>query len=218
MKTAYPINTDVQAFLVASGFTVTAGQLAFMDEAAAAGQQIIERRCGRVFLGSGSNSTRYFDPPSTRSGRLRIDDLASLNTVTYQPSGQVTATTWTENTDFWVQPDNRAVKLLPITSLVLKQRWSQPLSTAYRRSVIVSGQWGYATLAAGFPEAVWTAMLAAGCLEVYEMIAQALTGGLLNWREADVQEDYGVEPLRRLKDSWEARTETVVRLYRRWEI
>ncbi len=61
-------------------------------------------------------------------------------------------------------------------------------------------------------------MLAAGCLAVYGSIAQALTGGLLGWKEADVQKDFGVEPLRRLKDSWEAQVDPVVSLYRRLRI
>lgn len=218
LKTAYPTATDVENFIEAGGITTTSGQQAFFASAALAGQQIIERRCGRVFLGSGANSTRYFEPPTTRSGRLYIEDLASLNTVTYQPEGQATATTWVLNEDFWLEPDNYAAHGLPITSLVLRQRWPQPLATCYRRSVIISGQWGFATLAAGFPDAVWFAMLAAGCLSVYGAIAQALTGGLLGWKEADVQKDYGVEPLRRLKDSWEAQVDPVVALYQRMRI
>jgi hypothetical protein len=218
MKTAYPTATDIENFIEAGGITTTAGQQAFFASAALAGKQIIEQRTGRVFLGDGTNTTRYYEPPTTRSGRLYIDDLASLSTVTYQPSGQATATSWTLNTDYWVEPDNYAAKGLPITSLILRQGWSQPLSGTYRRSVIVTGQWGYATLAAGFPDAVWLAMLAAGCVAVYGSIAQALTGGMLGWKEADVQEDYGVEPLKRLRDSWAGIVETTVPLYRRMRI
>lgn len=218
MKTAYPTATNVEDFIEASGITASAAQITFLDEAALSGKQIIERRTGRTFLGDGTNTTRYYQPPTTRSGRLRIEDLASISSVTYQPSGQTTATTWTANTDYWTEPDNYAARGEPITSLVLRQRWSQPLGTAYRRSIAVTGQWGYSTLAAGFPEAVWLAMIAAGLVDVWELFAQSISGGMLSWKEADVQEDYGVEPLKRLQTSWTDRVDRAVRLYRRWEI
>lgn len=217
-KTSYPTATNVEDFLEAGGVTTTAAQQAFFAAAALAGRQIVEMRCGRQFLGSGSNATRYFDAPTARSGRLRIDDLATLNTVTYQPAGQAVATTWTLNTDFWLEPDNYAVREVPITSLVLRSRWVSPLLATYRRSVIISGQWGYGTAALGFPDAVWFAMIAAGLLTQWEIFAQALTGGLLSWQEADVHEDYGVEPMKRLRSSWEDRVDQAVRLYHRAEI
>ena len=218
MKTAYPTATDVEAFIEASGITCTAAQTAFLDEAAARGQQVIEQRCGRVFLGSGNNSTRYFDPPTNRNGRLEIDDLASLNTVQYQPYGS-TAETLTLNTDFWTLPDNAAARSLPFTALQFRdRRWSGPITSSLRRSIIVSGQWNYGTLAAGFPEAVWLAMIAAGLTDMWEIFAQSISGGMLSWREADVQEDWGVEPLKRLRDAWETRANTTIRLYRRLRI
>lgn len=218
MKTAYPTATDVEDFIEASGITCTAAQTGFLDEAALAGKQLIERRCCRTFKGSGSNSTRYFQPPTSKRGILWLDeDLASLNTVQYQPEGS-TAQTLTLNTDFWVRPDNYSARLEPIQALEFRLRWSQPNGMGLRRSILVNGQWGYATAADGFPEAVWLAMIAGGLLQMWEIFAQSLTGGLLSWKEADVQEDYGVEPLKRLRDSWESRVETTVRLYKRAEI
>ena len=220
----YPDAGDVQTWLTAAGFTFStstasqASQMELFDAIARTGRQVFERRCGRTFLGTGSNSTRYFDPPTNRDGRLRIDDLASLNTVQYQPYGS-TAETLTLTTDFWTLPDNAADRSLPFTALQFRaRRWSGPITSSLRRSIIISGQWGMFTKATGLPEAVWSAMIAAGCLDLFGTLSQALTGGLLSWKEADVQEDYGVEPLNRLRASFEARVDTAVRLYRRWEI
>ena len=220
----YPDAGDVQLWLTAAGFTFStatasqASQMELFDAIARIGRQILEKRCGREFLGSGSNSTRYFDPPTNRDGRLRIDDLATLNTVQYQPYGS-TAQSLTLLTDFWTLPDNAGERDLPFTALQFRAlRWSQPITSSLRRSIIVSGQWGMFAKADGLPEAVWSAMIAAGCSELSGSLSQAVTGGLLSWKEADVQEDWGVEPLKRLRDAWETRANTTIRLYRRLRI
>ena len=220
----YPDAGDVQTWLTAAGFTFSAStasqasQMELFDAIARVGRQILEKRCGREFLGSGSNSTRYFDPPTNSDGRLRIDDLASLNTVQYQPYNS-TAQSLTLLSDYWTLPDNAGERDLPFTALQFRAlRWSGPISSSLRRSIIISGQWGMFTKATGIPEAVWSAMIAAGCSDLFGSLAQAVTGGLLSWKEADVQEDYGVEPWTRLKSSLDARVNTAVRLYRRWEM
>jgi hypothetical protein len=208
---AYPTADDVLAFLEGAGLTVSDALQDFLEDAAEAGQREFERRTGiKPFL-AGTAATRYLDPP-TRSRELVLPvPLAALTSVTYQPTGS-TATVYTLNTDYSAYPRNYAVEGVPITRLrFATNRWLDPLSIAFRGSLAILGQWGYATT---IPSDAWLAMCALGAMHLSPQLGQALRNGLVRWSEKDRSEQYE-EGLETLAAGWEMRVARAVNSYRR---
>jgi hypothetical protein len=203
-----------------------------LDWAIRAGIESFERACDRHFLagvdiennvlGTAGVETRFFDPPTVRSGRLWLGpfgDLATSPTVVYQPGGSLPLT-WAENTDYWVQPRNALARGRPITHLVIRHwpwsGWLAPLSAFAYNSVQVSAKWGYN--ATHIPDDAVQAMLAAGALQAIGNIEFLKFGATQSWRAADgTSVTRGPKPFAMLTDEWQARVAKAVGRYKRWE-
>lgn len=215
-KTAYPTSTDLDDALTDQGFTVGT-----IDTAAAIAAAVdeFERRTGRRYVVPGADATRYYDPPD--DGFLDLGaDLAVLTRVDYQPAGAV-AETLTQNTDYWLSPDNAGQPaeplILPWTGLRLARRWQQPLPADLHRSILVVGRWAYAT-STGFPEDVWLAMLQRGLWLVTGSMGNKISSGYREFQESGVTKNWGADPLQGSRMLWERNFELTVKRYRRRSI
>ena len=216
---AYPTGSDLKDYLEGAGLTVATALENILDGAATAGRQSLERAANRVFLADAADQTRTYDPPTDIESRLFIDDVASLTKVEYQPLN-ATVDLLTENEDFFTYPENAVLKGEPILWLEFRRRrWRSPHTVGLRRSIKVTGQFGYATKSGGgFPEDAFDAMLARAAWLRWGQVSLAATGGVLSWRQADVQVDYGVERWSKLQDAWAAAFTQTQSLYLRPEL
>jgi hypothetical protein len=190
---SYPDHTDLSAFLAAHNLSVTALDTGTLADAAAAGVDAVERRCGRTFLAT--SQTRAFDPPGNPNGVMDTrDDLAAVTAISYQ------GTAMAAGTDYRAEPYDALSKGQPYNRIrFVKRLWYWPIDDTLRASISVQGLWGYGST---IPPAVWSAMLAEAGLSLMPELAHALAAGMVRWTEADVTEEYGAKPLAYLAGYW----------------
>lgn len=110
-----------------------------IDRACLTGSRLVDGFCHRNFVPT--LATKYFDYPGPRSvGGRRIwfdeNTLISASSVT---SGGVS---YTEDTDFFLRPENSA-GAEPFTYIELNRSGSASFSGGPQRAVTISGLWGY---------------------------------------------------------------------------
>ncbi len=114
----------------------------------------IEQYCGRRFDLSSGTATRYYSP--LEPGELNIDDLVCTTygaTVQADYSGDGTfSTTWTRNTDYFLEPLNAQADTWPYETIRLSRRsnWRFPV---WYRSISVTGQFGWPSVPQNVKEA-----------------------------------------------------------------
>lgn len=212
VASAYPTATNLSTFLTAAGFSTAFVAALDTTTNAAAGYQAIEKQCRRTFL-AGSSAARLFDPPTGREGILFIPDLATATTptITYTPSGS-TATTLTASDDYWLEPYHASSESLPYTRVRFLKRWLQPVESTLRRSLSITGQWGWGTT---FPDEVWLAMLQQGALGLMGSLQFRTTRGRSMWVEAGITEQFAGTAWTGLSGAWETNVKRVIGAYRR---
>lgn len=189
--TAYPIGSDLSAYLILAGFDAAYVATLDLTNAALAGYRAFEQATGRRMLAT--TQTRQFDRPRHCHLNLKAD----LLTVSSFLDG---TTALVANTDYRLEPLNAADDDLPYTRVFLWRRYGYsafPVSLAPRFTI--AGNWGYGT---SIPEDAWQAMLAAASLYLLPLITQQRSGGMEAWTEADMSERYGSDPLMSLRTSW----------------
>lgn len=213
----YPTRADLQAFLEGHGLDLAAALVAQLAPAIDGARGDFEGDVRRVMLAPEDDATRRFDPPRTwRDNGARLflpKDLAALTTVVYQPTGQ-TAETLTENEDYVLEPYDAPDDGYPYTCILFFRRWTQPIGPRMRRSLLVTGRWGFGTT---IPGDAWLSICARGASRLFTHISHSETGGLLSWKDDDASEDFGVETWTRLKDSWAQQYLGAVTKYWRWD-
>lgn len=211
-KSAYPTQADLESFLTAAGFTV--GTLD-TSTAIAAGIAEFEARARRKMLAAASASTRYFDPPAgLPRGLLDFEgDLATLTGVVYRPQAG-TAEMLVQNTDFVLLEYNiaGAPDATGYWGAEFLRRWSLPLSFSLRRSVEVTGRWGYGT---SMPDDAWLAMVARAASLLAPSKGFSLSGGRVRTEDSGVERVYGEDPVAGARRAWERQFEAAVAVYRR---
>ncbi len=219
-QAAYPTAVDLSSFLTGAG--VATGVVAGLDlaTAVAAARIAFERASGRVMLAGASATERRFDPPTNRERVVwlgdggRNGDLASLTSVVYQPEG-ATAETWTQNTDFELLPENALHAsddpVQPATMLRCTRLWSSPLPLSLRRSLKITGRWGYGLT---IPEDAWAAMRYRAASLVLPQVRQASTGGLTRIQMGSSVQEYGRGGWDSLQSGWDAAYQEAVMAYR----
>lgn len=180
-QAAWPVNSDVQARLTASGLTTTVNT-ARLDIMIAAAVGWWERETGYLPF-KAATQTRTYDPPGSVSGAyaatkgggkvLRLDcGIVSLTSLS------ISTVTKTINSDFWLKPANANDAGKPY-------EWIEFLGPVYGLpdAISIVGSWGYAST---IPELAWQSVLdlAAGAYAVPEL-AQALAGGALSAKLGD---------------------------------
>jgi hypothetical protein len=194
-RTQYPTGHDLEAFLTSAGFSSTVLDTFDLDLFAAAGWQAFNRNAGRTMLAV--SGARSFDRPYGARGVIDLgDDLASASAPTLADAG----TALTLNTDYVLEPLDAPGRGAPYNRLRFWRRlWN--ISHTIGPPITVTGAWGYAVT---IPEDAWVGMLALGALAMVPQMAQAAAGGLTMWREADMAESYGSEPLGGLRLGWQS--------------
>lgn len=216
MHTANPTADDLRTYLENAGLdipdTVTDDDL---QDSADAGRQAFERACNRVIL-AGTQETRLLDPP-VQGGILLLgrNELASLVSIAYQPSGS-SATSWVAGTDYVALPQNAASQGVPITSLSLVRQWwpSYWSPLTYAGSIQVTGRFGYAT---SIPALAWRGMLAMAALDLVPQLEQSSDrGGVIEWQSGQEREKYAATgPLGVFSDRCQSVVTQAVKAYRR---
>lgn len=193
-KAQYPNAHDLEEFLLSAGFSATFLADFDLETWAAAGRRSFERQVGRRMLAT--SQTREFEPPTNPRGYLAFDeDLwpSVVPTLTYDGAAIVAGT------DYRLLPVNAADAGGAYTSARFYRRWAAPVAFSLGAVVAITGLWGYAT---AIPEDAWLGMLAAAAVEMFPLIQHSKTRGLQMWREADMAEQYGSDPLSGLRDGW----------------
>lgn len=185
-RAAWPTTRDLDTFLRAAGLTPSNALMTQFPAVLIGAYKDFEKAAGRIMLAPASE-TRYFDPPNNNDGILFPDDLASISTVIYYPTNG-SSFTYTANTDYWVEPHNAAVKEEPYTMIRFRRRWLTPLSTPERRSIQITGRFGYAT---SIPEDVWFAVLARAGWSIFPQAHMTTNSGIKSWQDGDRTVNYG---------------------------
>lgn len=142
--------------------TLDAMQVNFFDYdaqmAISAASRSVDEYCGRRFFTEGT-FTRYYTArnlggyPYGGQGYVDIDDLVTASTVQTDWDGDgVLDTTWTQNTDYVLEPFNAASVSKPYEVLRVNPRSSLRFPV-YPRGVAVTGGWGWPAVPAQVKEA-----------------------------------------------------------------
>lgn len=198
-QAAYPTAADLEAFLIAAGFSTDFVAALDTTTFAAAGASQFEREADRRMLAV--TQTREFDPYSVSpNGFLDLrQDLAALTSVSWNTQSYVVGT------DVRPFPLNAADDGRPYSGLTFGL-WRRFYPTSYPLLpplITVGGDWGYGTT---IPDDAWIAMMAFAGLLLFPQIVQRATGGMEAWTEADMSERYGINPLQGLRMGWQAVT------------
>lgn len=193
--TAYPDSLNLSTFLAAHHLDVSRLDTATLEDAISAGINDVERATGRTFVAA--SASRLFDPPQNPNGILDLRaDLVAVTSISYQGTAMV------DGTDFYAEPYDAPAKGQPYNRIRFVRRiWYWPIDDSLRRSITVTGTWGYG---ATIPATIWNAMLAAGGIQLLPALIHAVAAGLVRWTEADVTEEYGPKPFAYLADGWGA--------------
>lgn len=123
-----------------SGFSFADGDII---NSIATASRAIDEHCGRRFWKDADpQQVRYYNPTSWEY--VRIDDLITLTSLqTDDDGGSDYANTWTEGTDFLLEPLNAPADGQPFTQIRRHPSSSFTLPTGYPRTVKVTGQFGW---------------------------------------------------------------------------
>jgi hypothetical protein len=125
-----------------------------IDRACNTVSRAIDRACGKGRRFYQATETRYYTPDEThrypyygaayrRECRLEIDDLTTCTTLTVDTGGDGSyATTWTEGTDFFLDPPNALADGEPFTEVLVRARGGRYFP-AVQRAVKITGVFGW---------------------------------------------------------------------------
>ena len=204
MPLTYPNENDMERYLVGGGlvFPTPQSPLTFIDlrQHVLGAINNFEGRVGRTLLAA--SQTRTFDPPMFPRTKLPlVDDLAQMTSLS------VAGTVKVLNVDYYLLPENADALGKPFNLV----DFAVPIYGA-RKSVSITGLWGYATQ---IPDGPWNSILARAAYLAHPQIAAAVSKGLVSWKEDDVSETYGIDPLGFLRDQWEKIYEGGVEKFRK---
>lgn len=113
-----------------------------LERSLATAHKTIDGACGRRFWADSSDQTRRYS--SLSGDYIRIDDLHTLTSLKSDDGGDGTfENTWTENTDFNLEPLNAAADGKPWTAVRKHPAGSYSFSTSYPRTVELTGRFGW---------------------------------------------------------------------------
>lgn len=140
---------DLKASLEISGES-------FLDDdlelALTAASRAIDNATGRRFWKDTADKTRYYTPP--RGDVAWIDDLYALTSLATDDDRDGTfSQSWAENADFYLEPFNAAADGRPWTKISVAADRSALYLPCYRRSVRVTGKFGWPAVPAEIEQA-----------------------------------------------------------------
>ncbi len=210
-KTAYPDGVSLQKFLGNLGLDLPPDlDLDVKVEDASAEW---ESRTGwGPYLSTGQVTTRLFDPPRQGRSLYLQGGLLSLTSLavgvvpgpdgSYADSGASAGTLLTPNLNFYLRPQNAAVRGLAVTEVEFLSRLG-----GVPQSVAVAGVWGRSLLV---PGDVWQAVLQKAALDCLPELGISLTGGLVKIEDVQYLTGSGGSPLLNAAGQWEPKFEKLV--------
>jgi len=148
MASDYVTRADILNALSATGTTYANDDI---DDAITAASRAIDEACGRFFYTTAA--TAVYTPgdcPTPYGGyaaelALDIDDLSTLTSVKVDQDGDGTyETTWTNGTEFYLDPQNASLVSKPYERIVLRSQ-SGARFPGWANSVQVIGTFGWST-------------------------------------------------------------------------
>lgn len=214
-RSAYPDSNDCEAILRAQGLFSSSDLASIildldLEGKAAAAAAEWERCTGWVpFLGDTVDATRYFDPPGPNQRlpgalgggyllTLPETGLLSLTSIHSGFSSASAGTALVSEDDYRLRPLNAGVSTRPYTEI----EFLGAPSWGFGRSLRIIGKFGYATTV---PEDAWAAILYRAAGYALPEIRERVTGGLVEWKEAEVSERYGEKFLSGSAEAWDLR-------------
>lgn len=143
MANEYVSSSELKATLELTGETFADADIALALTAASRG---IDNTCNRRFYADAdANQVRYYSPPC--ADHLWIDDLVTFTSLATDPGGDGTfEETWTQNTDFVLEPLNASADSEPFTAIRVHPSGSYYLPTDYPRTVKLTAKFGWAAV------------------------------------------------------------------------
>ncbi len=212
MSTSWATSFDIYRMLTAAGIAENGlnqfQQAIDFNTALATAQKHIERETMfEPFLATASSSLT-FDPWEVKynSERLLLQlpgGLASNHPVTIVANSQ----TLTQDSDYWMMSQRAIAAGKPFYAIEFLHPPSGP-----RKSLVITGYWGYSDV---LPDYIFRAHVQLTCVQIAPEIAQALSGGLISWKEADTEEAYGADRLKVAVAGWNDAANKAINLCRK---
>jgi len=210
MPATNPTADDLQRYLAAAGLidVSPASPFTFVDLAqrVASAQSDFEGRIGRTLLAT--LGSRTYDPPTTTvlPQRLFLNADLAGNPTALSIGGIVKVL----DADYFMGSENSDADGLPFQWIEFPN-----YVTAVRKSIVVTGYWGYALT---IPDGAWAAMLARAAYLSHPELAAAITQGMIRFTDEGFGANFGREPMDWLRDQWDAIYEAGVARYRRLSV
>lgn len=146
--TTYATKAELKARLaIASADTVDDS---ILDATIASASRAIDHLCNRRFYTTPSNEARYFDAEFADLVLL-AEDITSVSTLKTDEDGdRVYERTWAAS-DFELMPHNAALDGRPFNAIATTPRGTLRFPVGGRRSIEVTGRFGYTTAAGAIP-------------------------------------------------------------------
>jgi hypothetical protein len=183
MPSTHPTATDLQALYASTGLVPNPAVAPFSSIAWAAyvatAIAAFAEATGRTFgVGTAAPSVaRTFDPPRNSRALLQLGaEALSIASVTVSGAVQVL------NTDYYLGPPNADAEGKPWSWIEFASPFSNPLTVAARKSVVVTGVWGYSV---NVPDDVWDAELKYAGWLAAPLVALKISKGLSMLRGGD---------------------------------
>ena len=220
MPQDYPTADDLEAYLLTLGIYPSdppRAELAALDlpgKAAAAVAEWETRTGYKPFLANGSDTTRIYDPPGHGRYLELGTGLLSVSALFTGVTAETPGTERVEGTDFWLEAVEAAYEGGPYEVITFPGGWGGP-----RRSIAITGRWGYASTV---PDDAWQAILMRGAALCAPQLSLVLGGGAESVRVLSSEVRYPSAaqggPLASQAAGWQSLFDAAVRRYRRVEI
>lgn len=219
----YPGAGDLSDFLAATGLTISSALSARLGPAILAARKEFEKVTGVRVLADSVASARRFGLPSARDGWVELDPAVSISSVVYSPaSGD--PTTYTRNTDYWLEPENAPLLAVPrpYTSLRLGGSygwWGGGYGYGEApRALLVTARWG---MFDSVPDNIREALLGRAAASLLPQLRMSAGSGrpVKRWTNVDgISKEYDTGAWDVLGAGWDSAWKSAITRYRRLSI
>lgn len=210
MPAAYPTPADLVAILPTSITVPDSDTLqGFLDEAV----QELEQTTGHNPFLAGAAATRRYTPSKAGDHILQLDaGLVSVSAVTY------CGTALTLNTDYWLKPDNAAVRSRPYTHIQFRSGKWTAIHDGETAPIAITGVFGFGLTV---PQEIWEAVRCGAAWKLTQSMASTTEESSISEvikakQTPQARIEYAVDantgrPLSRYRKEWERKFKDTIR-------